>query len=218
LPSVYFFKLIDTSTGELVPISVQNLNGWYIDNSVTGDYGPPFEFVSQNDIQTGTWRVFLWFGADTAGNVIQIDLYNNGSLLASSPTQTAGTGNTLYTFEIPVTYTPAVGNTLGLQLNVVTAAGGLINLIANYADGSVSYQSYVYTSVLPIGPTGFTGATGEAGATGPEGQTGATGPTGANGPTGTIIYSGTGAPSGALGNVGDFYIDLANGLFYGPKQ
>jgi hypothetical protein len=32
-----------------------------------------------------------------------------------------------------------------------------------------------------------------------------------------LIYSGNGAPDPALGRVGDFYIDLLNGVFYGPK-
>jgi hypothetical protein len=41
------------------------------------------------------------------------------------------------------------------------------------------------------------------------------GPTGA---TGTLILAGTGAPSPSIGRIGDFYIDLASGLFYGPKQ
>jgi hypothetical protein len=47
------------------------------------------------------------------------------------------------------------------------------------------------------------------------------------GPTGTLIFSGTGlsisdtgytGPTGTLGNIGDFYIDLTNGLLYGPKS
>jgi hypothetical protein len=29
--------------------------------------------------------------------------------------------------------------------------------------------------------------------------------------------SGSGAPSVSIGRVGDFYIDLTNGVFYGPK-
>jgi hypothetical protein len=43
------------------------------------------------------------------------------------------------------------------------------------------------------------------------------GPPGVAGPAGTSILSGIGAPSGAAGNDGDFYIDLANYNLYGPK-
>ena len=70
----------------------------------------------------------------------------------------------------------------------------------------------------PTGDTGPTGETGPTGDTGPAGYTGDTGGAGPTGPTGTNIYSGTGAPSTSLGNLGDFYIDLVNGIFYGPKQ
>jgi hypothetical protein len=71
------------------------------------------------------------------------------------------------------------------------------------------------------GPTGAVGPTGDVGDTGPTGPTGAdssvTGPTGATGEGGATILSGTGAPSAGLGRVGDFYIDILNGVFYGPK-
>jgi hypothetical protein len=40
------------------------------------------------------------------------------------------------------------------------------------------------------------------------------GPAGANGST---IYSGTTAPTASIGAIGDFYIDTANGTFFGPK-
>ena len=59
--------------------------------------------------------------------------------------------------------------------------------------------------------------------TGPQGATGATGPTGAPGPVGpagnngSVIYSGTTAPGASVGNVGDFYMDLATSTLYGPK-
>jgi hypothetical protein len=42
--------------------------------------------------------------------------------------------------------------------------------------------------------------------------------TGSTGQTGTQILSGSGAPSSSIGRVGDFYIDLLNGVFYGPKN
>jgi hypothetical protein len=46
------------------------------------------------------------------------------------------------------------------------------------------------------------------------------GPQGAAGPQGTngnSVRHGSGAPSTSLGIDGDFYLDTANGLFYGPK-
>ena len=82
----------------------------------------------------------------------------------------------------------------------------------------------VFAVAGPTGPngtggaTGATGATGVAGPTGAGGATGADGPTGATGDVGTAILAGTGAPDPGLGRVGDFYIDIATGTFYGPKQ
>jgi hypothetical protein len=70
------------------------------------------------------------------------------------------------------------------------------------------------------GPTGLTGPIGPSGTTGPTGSIGTTGPTGytgTSGSSGTQILSGTGAPSVSIGRLGDFYIDLLNGKFYGPK-
>jgi hypothetical protein len=78
-------------------------------------------------------------------------------------------------------------------------------------------------SVGPTGPTGHTGHTGPTGETGPTGwtgptgitgPTGLTGPTGETGSTGTIIYGATGAPTGTIGRIGDFYIDYATGIMY----
>ena len=52
---------------------------------------------------------------------------------------------------------------------------------------------------------------GPQGVQGPVGAVGATGPAGTNGAT---IRSGSGAPAGGLGVVGDYYINTANGDFY----
>jgi hypothetical protein len=46
------------------------------------------------------------------------------------------------------------------------------------------------------------------------GPIGPTGPTGANGNT---LLNGTGAPANTLGNNGDFYLDTAANMMYGPK-
>lgn len=67
------------------------------------------------------------------------------------------------------------------------------------------------------------GATGPAGPAGPTGATGATGAIGAPGPTGSAgangntVLNGTGAPASTVGNDGDFYIDTAADVLYGPK-
>ena len=44
------------------------------------------------------------------------------------------------------------------------------------------------------------------------------GTNGANGTNGNSVLNGTGAPSGATGNNGDFYIDTATNKLYGPKS
>ncbi len=41
--------------------------------------------------------------------------------------------------------------------------------------------------------------------------------TGPQGPSGRTILNGSGAPSDAIGAVGDFYYDTTNYIFYGPK-
>ena len=46
---------------------------------------------------------------------------------------------------------------------------------------------------------------------------GATGATGATGAAGSKTLSGTGVPSAALGNFGDYYLDKTSYLLYGPK-
>ena len=91
----------------------------------------------------------------------------------------------------------------------------------------------------PQGPQGATGLTGPAGAqgiqglpgtngavgaTGPTGLTGLTGATGAqgiqgtNGTNGSTLLNGIIAPSTLLGNDGDFYINTATNMIYGPKS
>jgi len=68
------------------------------------------------------------------------------------------------------------------------------------------------SSISLVGPKGETG---QAGADGKDGKDGKQGVAGTNGAT---ILSGSGGPGGTTGgNVGDFYIDTANGVLYGPK-
>ena len=67
------------------------------------------------------------------------------------------------------------------------------------------------------GAAGANGATGATGATGAKGATGANGSNGTNGTNGSQIYSGTTAPASTLGVTGDYYLDKATFMLYGPK-
>jgi hypothetical protein len=123
---------------------------------------------------------------------------------------------------------------------VYTVAGGIVvqNGVGTFS-GTV-YASY-YVLSAETGPTGVTGTssdtgpTGQTGETGPcctgptgvtgpigapgdDGATGSVGPTGSTGSAGATILSGIIPPDNSVGKVGDFYIDLANGVFYGPKS
>ena len=72
----------------------------------------------------------------------------------------------------------------------------------------------------PIGLTGATGATGPiglTGAAGPQGPTGTNGTNGINGTNGTAVLNGTTAPTSTVGVNGDFYINTATNILYGPK-
>jgi len=57
----------------------------------------------------------------------------------------------------------------------------------------------------PAGPQGATGATGPAGAVGPAGD------------NGSQIYSGASTPDATTGSTGDYYLDIATDVLYGPK-
>jgi hypothetical protein len=46
---------------------------------------------------------------------------------------------------------------------------------------------------------------------------GATGPAGAAGADGKTVLNGTGGPTSTAGNDGDFYLDTAADVLYGPK-
>jgi hypothetical protein len=61
------------------------------------------------------------------------------------------------------------------------------------------------------------GPTGPRGAAGDEGAQGLQGPRGPSGEASKTILSGVSAPSDAIGNVGDFYIDSSRSWIYGPK-
>jgi hypothetical protein len=79
---------------------------------------------------------------------------------------------------------------------------------------SFVFMTLIFASCGKDGATGPQGPIGPTGATGVAGTTGPTGPAGANG---SVIYSGNTTPPAATGAVGDFYLDLATGILYGPK-
>jgi hypothetical protein len=83
----------------------------------------------------------------------------------------------------------------------------------------VLFVFFVFTALIftSCGKDGATGPQGPAGTTGAAGAAGATGPTGPAGANGSVIYSGNTTPPTATGAVGDFYLDLATGVLYGPK-
>lgn len=62
------------------------------------------------------------------------------------------------------------------------------------------------------------GKDGDPGAQGPEGTQGVPGEDGKDGKDGTKTHSGTTDPTSAIGNVGDFYINLTSKKLFGPKQ
>ena len=73
----------------------------------------------------------------------------------------------------------------------------------------------------PAGATGPPGPTGDTGAQGRPGPLGATGPAGPAGPAGAdgnTVLNGTGAPGVSVGHDGDFYLDTAADVLYGPKS
>jgi hypothetical protein len=62
------------------------------------------------------------------------------------------------------------------------------------------------------------GPAGTMGPQGPAGPAGAPGAVGPAGDSGTIIYSGQTQPAASFGNIGDYYLDLATDVLYGPKS
>lgn len=76
--------------------------------------------------------------------------------------------------------------------------------------------NYLFAILLVI--TTFSCAKdGETGPEGPEGPRGIEGPQGIPGKDGNLIHHGDQAPTVSLGEVGDYFIDKANGNLYGPK-
>jgi Collagen triple helix repeat (20 copies) len=71
--------------------------------------------------------------------------------------------------------------------------------------------------IWPANGTALIGQQGPVGATGPAGPAGSAGPQGPAGVDGHTILNGSGAPADTLGHDGDFYLDTAANVLYGPK-
>lgn len=72
-------------------------------------------------------------------------------------------------------------------------------------------------SLGPTGPMGPSGPRGTSGRSGPTGPTGPTGPSGPSGIAGPVVRAGAGAPAAVSHSIGDYYLDTANRVVYGPK-
>jgi hypothetical protein len=82
-----------------------------------------------------------------------------------------------------------------------------------FAFGDATFVGSLGGSAIPSPVVGFANAA----ATGTAGPAGPTGPPGPVGPTGAQLLNGTTAPTGATGANGDYYIDSATSVLYGPK-
>lgn len=70
---------------------------------------------------------------------------------------------------------------------------------------------------LSISMVSCSGDDGESGLLGPKGEQGVAGLVGSAGTDGSVIYSGEGEPTATVGTTGDYYLDVATGMLYGPK-
>ncbi len=125
----------------------------------------------------------------------------------------SGTQNTITLLRLQ-------GIPLDLTTNVPTPGQGLVYNGAKWVPGNVS------GTAGPQGPQGFTGPAGAAGAAGtqgiagPAGAEGVAGPAGAagaNGLDGKTVRNGVGTPAANLGVDGDFFLNTATNVLYGPK-
>jgi hypothetical protein len=196
-------------------------------------------YATSNNVTTNVAFYFSVYYVDSTG--INETVIAQGSSTNATPIRTQNLYT--YTLYVPETTLPdltyeirikvyavfvGTGNTLTFQFRGNTLSHIHTTLLANAATGPTGAIGHTGATgetgptgntgpTGVTGCTGFTGNTGRTGYTGWTGNTGNTGPTGSAGVVGTIIYSGTGAPTGGVGRSGDFYIDLASGFLYGPR-
>jgi hypothetical protein len=157
---------------------------------------------------TGAASVLL-VGGGTAG----------AAIVASGPVSSSGVIDGCYTnaeingshvFVLQDQDTSCPNGTTSISWNQTGPAGPAGPAGATGPTGATGAQG-------PIGLTGAPGPTGPAGPAGPMGSTGPPGPAGPAGANGNTVLNGTGAPADTVGNDGDFYIDTAADVLYGPK-
>ncbi len=77
--------------------------------------------------------------------------------------------------------------------------------------------AFLALSISMISCSGDDGEAGLIGPKGDQGEQGVAGPVGPAGDDGSQMYSGEGEPEATVGVVGDYCLDLATGILYGPK-
>ena len=91
--------------------------------------------------------------------------------------------------------------------------------VVEYNDGSYVART-AHSNQTPASGSSYwqtISAPGSAGGPGPAGASGPTGPSGPSGPTGATILSGVGDPQNVTGTDGDYYLNVSNDYFFGPK-
>jgi Collagen triple helix repeat (20 copies) len=117
---------------------------------------------------------------------------------------------------------PFAGSSRATHKSGASASGGLtkkqvLALIREHAVPGAQGLPGVDGKDGTPGQDGAPGKEGAPGQDGANGENGEDGVDGANGVTGKSVLNGSGPPSNGLGTNGDFYIDTANNLLYGPK-
>jgi hypothetical protein len=221
---------IEGTFGSAVVYNV-NLDGIDGPTGATGATGPITYYIFDGGIATTSFvegPAFNAGGAGITGNTGPSGAYNGANIVLQLRHDLA----TAWTTVNPVLAMGEMGLETDTQLFKIGDGTTAWNALAygglkgdtgpTGTTGAVGSTGATGAASSVTGPTGDAGTPGAMGDTGPTGPTGAessvTGPTGGTGEGGSTILSGTGAPSAGLGRVGDFYIDLLNGVFYGPKS
>lgn len=133
----------------------------------------------------------------------------------TGPQGAAGTGITMKGSVPSAGSLPPTGNTVGdayvaSDTNHLWVWNGTIWV----DNGNIQGPAGPTGPTGPQGPQGVQGPQGAKGDTGSQGPQGAQGTTGATGTPGEKWFTGSGAPSGAIGVVSDWYLDSVAGDYY----
>ena len=91
--------------------------------------------------------------------------------------------------------------------------------VVEYSNGSYVART-AHSGQTPSSGSGYwqvISSAGTAGGPGPQGAAGPQGSTGPTGPDGATVLNGVGDPQGVTGTDGDFYLNVNNNYFFGPK-